>query len=75
MFKDIHFKDAGCKYLGRNGMFNCLGVEVHQRQPGGTVMLTIINSRGIGRGFIELPVAAVRQILQAIDENDRTAQE
>jgi hypothetical protein len=68
---DINYEST-VNACGRNGMMNQTGIHVNRIDN--VVTLFPINTRGIGHGWIQIPVSDLNEVLAALDKA-RTSEE
>ncbi len=63
MIKDLRWKTETTKFIGRNGYFQCIGIEMH----GGSKIVTLqpTTSKGdTGRCSIEIPISEIPALIE-----------
>lgn len=66
---EVDWKDSPTKFLGRNGFFNCVGVQIVENtvslEP--AILLEPITSQNrVGRCRIEIPRSKAREVAEAL---------
>ena len=56
-----------CNALGRNGIMQQLGLSIEKSAPGDSVWLYPINTRGIGRCFMEIPTQDLDKVIKVLE--------
>ena len=65
MTKAVNYQDF-VYALGRNGLMQCLGVEISREH--GALTLRPVNTRGIGVGFIQIPIKEIDTVIETLKQ-------
>jgi len=65
MTKSVNYKEF-VYALGRKGLMQCLGLDITKDRGG--ITLRPVNTRGIGVGFIQIPIKEVDKVIEALKQ-------